>query len=146
MTLIRSCLILLGLNVPSLWEDKPAWDQGATSPFRQREHPPYTRTGRLLAENPSLGGSSTAAERNRAGQKQHTASTLGLLGAGKSWSDVQITSQGCWFSGRSCRIWSKGQLRNRFCFSTHLHSTEAGPHDTAAVEAARKNSIQSILK
>lgn len=45
---------------------------------------------------------------DHAGQGQHTASTPGPPAAGKRWSDVQITAQARWFSGKSCRIWLRG--------------------------------------
>lgn len=61
--------------------------------------PELKHTGGLLAENPSLGGSSTAAG---------AASTLGPPAADTA------------------------------------APTQAAPHDTAAIEAARKNSVQSI--
>lgn len=46
--------------------------------------------------------------RDHAGQGQHTASTPGPPAVGKRWSDVQITAQARWFSGKSCRIWLRG--------------------------------------
>lgn len=130
MTLICSCLILLGLSVPSLWEDNPAWNQGATSPFSESILPTCA-LGDSWQKIPRWEGAAQQQEQSyHAGQKEHAASTLGPLAAGKHWPDVQITTLAHWFSGKSCRIWLKGpacndegHVRNPFFFSTHLHSS-----------------------